>query len=85
MKKSLKVLLASLSILAMSTSFAAAAPADAVASLANEQPGYTALATDKTPGVCDGTGHGRHQGHGRYRNADGTCNNANCPNYKANK
>lgn len=85
MKKSLRVLLAALAVMAFSASFAAAATPDMAEGLTDNQPAVTQLATDNTRGVCDGTGHGRGQGHGRHRNADGTCNNTNCPNYKANK
>ena len=102
MKKTLGIVLGGLMVLALSTSFAAAASTDSTEAPAkNPAPycrGYNADNANGRGAYCrgnsaDGTkggqaycnGQGRHQGrgHGRFRNADGTCSNPNCPNYKA--
>jgi Spy/CpxP family protein refolding chaperone len=73
MKKSLKVLFASMAILAMTTSFAAAAEM-----VDNTAPATQTLATDNSNnGNYCGRGH-RNHGRGQGNNCQG---NENCPYY----
>lgn len=83
MKKTLGIILGGLMVLGLSTSWAAAASTEgAEAAVKTPAPycqGYKGDKANGGAGYCNGQG----RGHGRFRNADGTCRNPNCPNYKA--
>jgi len=74
MKKSLMVILGSLMILAMSTSFVAASENVVIGA-----PNATALATDNTGNYCGGSCR-RGQGQGGYCGGRGSCYNGNANN-----